>query len=102
MNIPAILESLRPGASWTLNGETYDDLLWRDDTQTKPTTQEIKDAWVTVEPASIKDNISRQRNAAYAIETDPLFFRWQAGRGVEQTWLDARAAVQARLPYPTA
>ena len=33
--------SLRPGAEWTLNGDTYEGLQWLDATQTKPTLEEI-------------------------------------------------------------
>jgi len=52
------------------------------------------------EPVTV-EQVEAQRRQAFVTESDPLFFRWQAGSGVEQAWLDARAAVQARLPYPT-
>ena len=51
------------------------------------------------EPVTV-EQVQAQRRQAFAQEADPLFFRWQAGNGVEQAWLDAREAVQARLPYP--
>ena len=51
------------------------------------------------EPVTI-NQVQAQRRQAFAQEADPLFFKWQAGGGAEQTWLDARTAVQARLPYP--
>jgi hypothetical protein len=35
------LHSLRPGAQWALNGNTYDGLNWLDENQTKPTEDEI-------------------------------------------------------------
>ena len=38
MSIPQALESLRPGAEWTLIGDT---LTWSDTSQTEPTTAEI-------------------------------------------------------------
>ena len=38
MSIPQALESLRPGAEWTLIGDT---LTWSDTSQTKPTQAEI-------------------------------------------------------------
>jgi len=55
----------------------------------------------TPEPVTA-EQVEAQRRQAFVTESDPLFFRWQAGSGVEQAWLDARVAVQARLPYPTA
>ena len=51
------------------------------------------------EPVTI-EQVQAQRRQAFVAESDPLFFKWQAGNDVEQAWLDARAAVQARLPYP--
>jgi len=40
------------------------------------------------------------RREAYQRESDPLFFKFQAGEATEQEWLDARAAVVAANPYP--
>jgi len=51
------------------------------------------------EPVTI-EQVQAQRRHAFVVESDPLFFKWQAGNDVEQAWLDAREAVQARLPYP--
>ena len=51
------------------------------------------------EPVTI-NQVQAQRRQAFAQEADPLFFKWQVGSGTEQAWLDAREAVQARLPYP--
>jgi hypothetical protein len=35
------LLEIRSGAIWTLNGDTYDGLVWSDTIQVKPTAQEI-------------------------------------------------------------
>ena len=40
------------------------------------------------------------RQAAYTQEADPLFFKWQAGEGTEQEWLEKREEIRARYPYP--
>ena len=53
----------------------------------------------TPEPVTV-EQVQEQRRQAFVTESDPLFFRWQAGSDVEQAWLDAREAIQARLPYP--
>ena len=39
--IPEALQSLKPGAQWTLRGDTYSGLEWLDSSQTKPTETEI-------------------------------------------------------------
>lgn len=42
--------------------------------------------------------IDRQRVEAYRAESDPLFFKAQRGEATQQEWLDAVAAIKARLP----
>jgi len=40
-DIPAALQSLKPGAEWTLRGSDYTGLEWLDSSQTKPTETEV-------------------------------------------------------------
>ena len=40
-DIPAALQSLKPGAQWVLRGGAYSGLEWVDSIQTKPTETEI-------------------------------------------------------------
>lgn len=44
----------------------------------------------------VADADARKR-AAYAAESDPLFFMWQRGEATEKQWLDAVAAVKKRF-----
>lgn len=39
-----VLRTLRPGAHWTLQGDTYEGLTWLDDPATKPTREEVEAA----------------------------------------------------------
>ena len=98
MDIPAILQHLRPGAAWSLNGDTYDGLVWHDDSE-MPTEDELVAAWPAVQTARANAAAEAARAAAYKQEADPLFFYWQAGEGDEQAWLDKRAEIRARFPY---
>ena len=41
MNIARALNSLKPNAEWSLDGETYSGLTWLDSNQTKPTESEV-------------------------------------------------------------
>lgn len=41
MTIEQALISIRPGAQWELRGQSYADLIWRDQDQQKPTWLEI-------------------------------------------------------------
>ena len=47
-----------------------------------------------------KEQQEAARNSAYMVESDPLFFQWQAGESSKKEWLDAREAVRAKYPYP--
>ena len=41
--IVSALEALKPKAQWTLGGDSYADLQWLDQIQTKPTEQEVEE-----------------------------------------------------------
>jgi len=97
----AVLLANYPGAQWSLSGNDYSTLEWYDDTP-EPSQAELDAAWPTVEHANQVADVENARRAAYAIESDPLFFEWQRGDGTEQAWLDAVAAVKAAHPYPPA
>jgi hypothetical protein len=44
------------------------------------------------------DNADQLRQAAYATESDPLFFKWQAGEATEAQWKAKRDEIRARYP----
>jgi hypothetical protein len=46
--------------------------------------------------------ITALRLAAYQSESDPLFFKWQRGKGTKQEWLDKMEQIKARYPEPSA
>jgi hypothetical protein len=99
MNIPAILQNIRPGASWALTGDTYGGLDWLDGEQSKPLESEIEAAWPRVEALERNAFAALQRNAAYIHEADPLFMYWQAGEGTKESWLAKREEIRGRFPY---
>jgi len=51
-------------------------------------------------PAPTKEQQEAARQAAFEREADPLFFKWQAGEGTEEEWLEKREEIRARYPYP--
>ena len=59
---------------------------------------------IKTDPAKVRaveaDKASAARRAAYAQESDPIFFKWQRGEATEQEWLDAVATIKARYPMP--
>lgn len=54
------LTSLRPGASWSVNGNTYDGIKWLDQVQQKPTEQEVNDEIARLEAQAPLDACKAQ------------------------------------------
>jgi hypothetical protein len=96
-----VLADKFPQAQWTLDGDDYEGLEWLDDTP-KPTKKALEDAWPEVQQARAIAQVERARQAAYAVQADPLFFQYQRGEVTEQEWLDAVQAVKTAHPYPVA
>jgi hypothetical protein len=44
------------------------------------------------------NNADQLRQSAYATESDPLFFKWQAGEATEAEWKAKRDEIRARYP----
>lgn len=94
-----ILSKRYADKQWSLNGDTYDGLTWLDDTS-KPSKAELDALWPEVQAEVERGRIEALRKAAYAVESDPVFFQYQRGDATEQEWLDAVEAVKAKYPYP--
>jgi hypothetical protein len=101
MDIAGILTDKFPGALWTLEGDEYEGLEWLDDSP-KPTKKALEGLWPEVQQARAIAQVERARQAAYAVQADPLFFQYQRGEVTEQEWLDAVEAVKTAHPYPVA
>jgi len=59
------LQNLKPGAQWALSGDEYSGLDWHDETQTKPTEEEIVQKIVELEYQEEVNEYQRQRAAEY-------------------------------------
>ena len=100
----AVLTAIRPGTTWTLNGDDYDGLVWLDESA-KPTQKMLDDAWPAVQHELAVARIRRERQVRYQAETDPLFMKAQRDEedGVTMAdWKAAVSAIKAELPYPPA
>jgi hypothetical protein len=97
----AVLNANYPGSQWTLNGDTYDGLVWLSDSP-KPTQAELDAAWPQVEYDNQVAAVETARLIAYEQQSDPLYFKWQRGDATEAEWRAAVAKVKADNPYPPA
>ena len=50
-SISDALQSLKPGAIWTLRGDEYSGLEWQDSSQTKPTETEVRNKITALDAA---------------------------------------------------
>jgi len=92
-----ILTQRYPGSEWTLTGPDYEDLVWHSD-DAKPTKAILDALWPTVQADLAKMRRDGLRRAAYAEQSDPVFFKWQRGEATETDWQTAVASVKAQFP----
>lgn len=111
MDIPAILTHLRPGEAWSLNGDTYDGLVWHEDTPI-PTEAELVAAWPAVRDARAWSEVRAERDrllaacdwtqVADAPMTDERKYVWatyrQALRDVPQNFATPDEVVWPEVP----
>jgi hypothetical protein len=97
----AVLTALYPGAEWSLNGDSYDGLVWHSDSE-MPSQEMLDAAWPQVQYDREYAQVEQARHAAYVTDADPLFFKWQRGSGSEGAWRDAVQVVKDAYPYPEA
>jgi hypothetical protein len=87
-SIVSALEALKPKSEWTLRGETYADLEWLDETQIKPTEEEINAKIAELEAAEPARQVREIRDRLLA-ESD-----WTQNRDVvllnDITWKQYR------------
>ena len=51
-----------------------------------------------LQPIKAVEQAERNRQAAYIAESDPLFFKWQAGETTQEEWQAKRNEIKARYP----
>lgn len=69
-----------------------------------PTTEELAEQaeWEATAYERAVAEVDRNRQAAYQLESDPLYFKWQAGEGTEDAWKAKRDEIRERYPMPEA
>ena len=95
----AILSANYAGSQWTLNGDTYDGLVWLSDTP-KPTQAELDAQWPAVDYNNQVATVETTRRTQYEAQSDGLFFEWQRGTNTQAAWETAVQAVKDANPYP--
>ena len=89
-DIPAALQSLKPGAQWVLRGTEYSGLEWLDSGQTKPTETEVTNKITALDAAEPMRLLRYERDKRIA-KTD-----WRASSDltVSDAWKTYRQALR--------
>ena len=96
--IPAALKNLTPGAEWVLSGNQYSDLKWLDETQSKPTEEEIVQKVAELEYQEEVNEYQRLRAReypSYADQFDQIYHE-----GVD-SWKASIQEVKDKYPKAT-
>ena len=95
------LQNLKPGAQWALSGVNYSELDWHDETQTKPTEEEIVQKVAELEYQEEVNEYQRQRAAEYPSMADQQDMQFHDAVNGTTTWKDAIQAVKDKYPKHT-
>ena len=98
MNIRAAIHTLRAGAKWTLETDLYQDLVWLDEEQTKPTEQELQQKLSELEAEFLLLEISRKRSLEYPDFKEYLDGIVKGDQVQIQNYIDKCLAVKAKYP----
>ena len=79
MNIVNALFSLRPGAQWAVNGNTYDGIQWLSPDIPKPSEDEIAQEIERLKAEHERTEYQRQRKPEYPSIGDQLDALFHAG-----------------------
>lgn len=53
-----VLQKIRPNSEWILNNDNYENLVWLDKEQTKPTKKEVDDGFLKLKEEQRIENIN--------------------------------------------
>ena len=98
MNIVEAIISLRPGAIFTVNGGSYEGINWLDETQTKPTKEEVDAEIIRLKNDYDNKTYQRLRAAEYPDFKDYLDGVVKGDQAQIQAYIDACLAVKTKYP----
>jgi hypothetical protein len=96
--IDKALLTLRPGAVWSLDGNTYEGLVWIDTVQSCPSREEINTEVVRLQAEWNAKEYQRLRALEYPSIQDQLDMQYHDALNGTTTWQDAVNAVKAKYP----
>lgn len=97
ITVARAIKSLNPKAAFVLDNNDYATVQWMPDHEgVKPTAEEIQAELTRLQEEAPTKAAEENRLRDYQKESDPLFFKWQAGEATEEQWKAKRAEIKAR------
>ena len=96
MNITARIKHMHPDAIFYIKENDYESIVWGSSDITQPTLKQLKALPVEADNYFNNEQKNDKRRKAYALEADPLYFKWQRGEATEQEWLNKVSEIKAR------
>ena len=83
-DIPKALTALKPGAKWTLRGDNWSGLEWRDEEQAAPTEKEVTDKIAEMDAAEGMRLLRVERDAKLAALDWEVITAYSSGAAVDE------------------
>ena len=99
MDISKALISLAPGASWSMNADDYDQIVWNSTDISKPTREEVEAEMARLQAEYDAKEYQRQRAPEYPDIKDQLDAIWKGGNAYDEM-LAKVMAVKDKYPKP--
>ena len=92
------LTKLRPNAHWKVNGDSYADIEWLDENETKPTESEVNQA-ITEVTAEYQANLykGKRREAYGSLEAQLDLLYWDKKNGTNK-WVEFVDQIKSDIP----
>ena len=97
-DLTSALKSLRPGAEWVIYGTEYSGINWVDETQTKPTEEEVVQKIAELKYQEELNEYQRQRAAEYPPYADQFDKIYHSG---VNAWKTQIKAIKEKYPKQT-
>jgi hypothetical protein len=88
-----------PNTEWSLNGNSYDDLMWLDSSP-KPTQAELDALWPETQTTITNQQVNEKRRVAYMVESDPIIFKVLRDEATMEEWKAKVTEIKIRYPKP--
>jgi hypothetical protein len=91
------LHNLKPGATWSIDGDTYDGFVWLDKTQSKPKEDEVEAEVLRLQTEYENNQYQRLRESSYPSIQDQLDILYHRGY---DGWKEEINKVKEKYPKP--